>query len=55
MDNDVIEKAGSWFAYENEKIGQGRENVRQYLNKNVSILDKIEKQILAKIEEKDKA
>src|SRR6516165_3058039 len=32
--NNVIEKSGSWFSYKNERIGQGRENARQFLKDN---------------------
>ena len=31
MANNVIEKSGSWFSYKGERIGQGRENARQFL------------------------
>jgi recombination protein RecA len=42
---NVIEKSGAWFAYEGEKIGQGKENVRKYLKDNPKIAKKIDKQI----------
>jgi recombination protein RecA len=44
---NIIEKSGSWFAYDGNKIGQGRENVKQFLRENVAIADKIEAQIRA--------
>ena len=31
---EIIEKAGSWYSYNEERIGQGRENVKQYLEDN---------------------
>ncbi len=43
---DVIEKAGSWYSYGDERIGQGRENVRRFLMENPDIMDEIEKKIL---------
>ena len=43
--NDIVEKSGAWFAYEGEKLGQGKENSRQFLMENPKILDKIEKQL----------
>ena len=46
--NNIIEKAGAWFSFENEKIGQGRENVRQYLKDNPKALHKMEKEIRSK-------
>ena len=39
---DIVEKAGSWFSYNGERIGQGRENVKKYLKENPEILDEIE-------------
>ncbi len=42
---NIIEKSGSWFSYDNIRIGQGRENVRHYLKDNPAIADRIEAQI----------
>lgn len=42
---NFIEKAGSWFSYEGQKIGQGRENVKKFFRENPEIAEKIEKQI----------
>ena len=39
---DVVEKSGAWYAYKGEKIGQGRENAKQYLVENPEICDEIE-------------
>ena len=39
---DIIEKAGSWFSYNGERIGQGRENVKKYLKENPKMLEEIE-------------
>ena len=39
---DIVEKAGSWFSYNGERIGQGRENVKKYLKENPKILEEIE-------------
>ena len=41
----VVEKSGSWFSYNSTRIGQGRENVREFLKKNPDIADDIEKTI----------
>ena len=38
----VVEKSGSWFSYEGQRIGQGRENAKQYLKDNPSVADAIE-------------
>ena len=45
---EVIQKSGSWLAFEGEKIGQGRENARAFLKENPKILAKIEKEIRTK-------
>ena len=42
---DIIEKSGSWFSYLGNRIGQGRENVKQYLADNPEIVAEIEKKI----------
>ena len=39
---DVIEKSGSWYSYNGERIGQGREKTRQFLKENPAIADEIE-------------
>lgn len=41
----LIEKSGSWFSYQGEKIGQGRENARQYLKTREEVIDALEKQL----------
>lgn len=42
---DIIEKAGSWFSYNGERIGQGRENVKKYLKENPDILQEVEEKV----------
>lgn len=44
---DVINKSGSWYAYNGDKIGQGRENAKVYLMENPQILEEIEKKVRA--------
>ncbi len=39
---DIVEKAGSWFSYNGERIGQGRENVKKYLRENPELLEEID-------------
>ncbi len=39
---DIIEKAGSWFSYNGERIGQGRENVKKWLKENPEVLKEVE-------------
>ena len=43
----IIEKAGAWFSYNGEKIGQGRENAKKFLKDNPAIADEIENKIRA--------
>lgn len=50
--SEIIEKSGSWFAYNGEKIGQGRDNAKNYLSNNPAIMEEIKNKILAQIEEK---
>jgi recombination protein RecA len=42
---EIIEKSGSWFAYQGERIGQGRENVKKFLKDNPEIANKIETEL----------
>lgn len=42
---DIIEKSGSWFSYNGERIGQGRENVKAYLQENPKIANEVEEKI----------
>ena len=42
---DIIEKSGSWFSYNGERIGQGRENVKRYLQENQDVLQDVEKKV----------
>lgn len=42
---DIVNKSGAWFAYNGQKIGQGRENAKQYLKDNPTVLREIEKKV----------
>lgn len=53
VDEDIVEKAGSWFSYKGEKLGQGRENVKQYLEDNPEIMAQVEEEVRAKFEIKE--
>ncbi len=48
---DIIEKSGSWFGYNGERIGQGRENVKKYLVDNPEVMKEVEKKIREKFNE----
>ena len=45
VEHKLIEKAGAWFSYNEEKIAQGREGAIRYLAEKTDIRDKLEKQI----------
>ena len=42
---DVIKKSGSWYSYNDNKLGQGRENVKAYFLENKDIMDEVEKKV----------
>ena len=44
---DIIEKSGSWFSYDGDRIGQGRDNVKKYLKDNPKILEEVEEKVRA--------
>ena len=46
---NIFEKSGSWFSYNGNKIGQGRDNVIAYLQSNPELADEIEKLIREKM------
>ena len=49
---NIVEKSGSWFAYNGEKIGQGRDNAKNYLSANPAVMEEIKNRLLAQIEDK---
>jgi recombination protein RecA len=52
-DLDIIEKAGAWYSYEGEKIGQGKANSIEFLEQNPKLLKTIEKQVIEAISKED--
>lgn len=50
LDADIIQKSGSWFSYNDEKIGQGKENVKQFLEAHQDIYDEITQKVKEKYE-----
>lgn len=44
-ENSIINKSGAWYAYEGNKIGQGRENAKQYLKDNPEICKEVERKV----------
>ena len=49
IDIGIVEKSGSWFSYNSDKIGQGKENVKAYLSSHPEIADEIDKKIREKM------
>src|SRR5206468_9938776 len=48
QDDKLIEKSGSWFNYGDVRLGQGAENVKQYLRDNPALMDELTRKILEK-------
>ena len=51
---DIIKKSGAWFSYNDEKLGQGREKAKEFLEQNPDILNEIEAKVREKIASKNK-
>ena len=49
VNQNVIEKSGSWYSYNSERIGQGKENAKEYLKNNPNIMAEVEKKVREKI------
>jgi recombination protein RecA len=45
VNHNIVEKSGSWFSYKGERIGQGRENAKQFLRDNQDVLARIEAEV----------
>ena len=52
---DLIQKAGSWFSMDGERIGQGRDNVKKYLQEHPELADSLEAQVREKLKERSQA
>ena len=44
-DLNIVDKSGAWYAYNGQKIGQGRENAKQFLKDNPEIMNEIEAKV----------
>lgn len=53
VEMEIVDKAGSWFSYGGEKLGQGRENVKKYLEDNQDIMNEIEGKIRATLKDEE--
>ena len=49
VDNGIVKKAGAWYTYEGDQLGQGKENARAFLRDNPDLADEIEKKIKEKL------
>ena len=49
VDQGIVDKAGSWYSYQGNRIGQGKDNTREYLKDNPKIAEEIERNIKAKL------
>jgi recombination protein RecA len=45
VNNNILEKSGSWFSYKSERIGQGRENARQFLKDNKDVMARLDTEV----------
>jgi len=45
VENDIVDKSGAWYSYDGTRIGQGKDNVRDYLKENAEIANEIEQKI----------
>lgn len=53
IDNDIIQKSGSWYSYDESKLGQGKQAVIDILQDNPELLEEIEAQVISTINNKD--
>ena len=49
VNNNVVEKSGAWFSYSGERLGQGRENVKNMLKEDQPLLERIEHDVKVKL------
>ncbi|MFI6899566.1 DNA recombination/repair protein RecA, partial [Streptomyces sp. NPDC050256] len=49
VEHGFVRKAGAWYTYEGDQLGQGKENARKFLKDNPGLADEIEKKILEKL------
>jgi len=56
IEADIIHKSGSWFSYKGDKIGQGRDSVKQYIKEHPEFKEQIEQELkVYEAEQKDVA
>jgi len=47
VENDIVEKSGAWYSYDGQRIGQGKDNVREFLKENNDIAEELEVKVRA--------
>jgi len=47
VENDIVEKSGAWYSYDGQRIGQGKDNVREFLKENNDMAEEIEVKVRA--------
>jgi recombination protein RecA len=47
--HNIVDKSGAWYSYQGERIGQGRENVRNFLKENTEIFGRIDTELRKKL------
>jgi len=50
LEHDLVQKSGSFFSYGELRLGQGRNNAKQYLTENPKLADEIEAKVMAKVD-----
>ena len=55
VDRGIVEKAGAWFSYNGEKLGQGRENVKQLFKEKPELMEEIELKVREASKKEDEA
>ena len=50
---NIVNKSGAWFSYNDEKLGQGREKTKEFLEENPKLLDEIEQKVRAKLKKEE--
>jgi len=55
VEHKIINKSGAWYSYGDERIGQGKDNVRQFLKDNPEMADEIERKVREKLMPKPEA
>ena len=49
MTQNLIDKSGAWYSYKGERIGQGKENVRQFLRDNQAITNELDRELRSRL------